>query len=966
MLMRALLCMLFFVALGATARTMPGNTIYLPDDGRAPSPALEAHRGRLAVQRSVLERYRQRLIRAKAISPRAVLPRVDTFLVTPGGRAMALPATRQVTGLSYTFAEGWTDTEKLALTTFLDAAMSKMVSVYGPPATAGPITLVKGLGTEVSGGEFNVTAMTLTVEAPPDDLATDDSTHYGLNLIHLMLHAFRAPALLGFDAWEEGMARAAADVVMLQMRPDFPLIYSLSYLLPLYDSLNQPALANSTFFPAQGIPQLQMWRIGMAEAAWLKVYAEHPSFFRDFNQAYYAAGGAAGNLTALKSLAAGAATMVEGFSFADWYARQHVLQPVATVGRHLYVYPVPLLDNVSLQIYSYFTNAEGSETAVAGTAALEYWSFDNLPLYPEEGSEVAISATGDFTGVGFINPSFYNIGDIPTQRIKIIVSLDGLRNVVYYPYYARGTDEDENEVFGAVVGADSGSLRIYLPGVPLNATPVVQGAFSQQLPNGDITFFAPVKFVYTGSDNKEVTLWRNVGPGFYAPVLVVGSETAATLRRTFTPGLALVSFPITPNQADPGVLFGYSAGSPDFRMAWWDPSLADASKYRLYPSVPPIAPGRAYWIDLLTSKTVDLVGNLPASDDPRILTLLPGWNMIGNTYTAPLNPWTMRIESGSAAFSVRDAMLKNIIGPVWTYSGGNYVVRNTLDAWEGGWIYNNTGGQLVLRQTTGRAATRAADVEMTRLLTEGGWGIALQARTTTSRDSAAVLGVAPGAQPGIDGLDWQKPPAIGRTVRLAFVHPSRATVGAQYASDIRGSVGALGETWEVEITSRETGSVSLLWPNLKAVPPQYQMILEDAVSGARQYMRTTPAYSYLSRGTVEAPEARRFRIIVETRRDVPLQITRFQVTPTRSRGASIQVATTSAAYLTLQIRSPLGKLIRTITVPASRANDPIVVGWDGRGTGGKLVPTGTYLIMLTARTAEGFVTRRSLPLVVRE
>ncbi|HOS43660.1 MAG TPA: hypothetical protein PK794_08225, partial [Armatimonadota bacterium] len=852
-------------------------------DGRGPAPALEAHRARQAAQRAALERYRQRLIQARAISPRAVLPRFDTFLAVPGGRATAPAPTRQLTGMSYTFAEGWTHAEQLALTAFLDAAMSKMVSVYGPPATAGPITLVKGLGTEVGGGEFNLTTMTLTVEAPPDDLATDDSTHYGLNLIHLMLHAFRAPALLAFDAWEEGMARAAAAVVMLQLRPDFPLIYSLSYLLPLYDSLNQPALANSTFFPAQGIPQLQMWRIGMAEAAWLKVYAEHPTFFRDFNQAYYAAPGAAGNLATLKSLAAGAAATVEGFSFADWYARQHVLQPVATVGPRLYVYPVPLLDNISLQIYSYLTGADGAETAVAGTASLEYWSFDNLPLYPEEGNTAAISAGGDFPGVGFINPSFYNIGDIPTQRIKIVVSLGNLRAVVYYPYYARGTDDDENEVFGTVVGADGGALRMYLPGIPLNATPVVQGAFSQQLPNGDITFFAPVKFVYTGTDNTEVILWRNVGPGFYAPVLVVGSETAATLRRTFAPGLALVSFPITPNQADPGVLFGYSAGSPDFRLAWWDPSLSDAAKYRLYPSVPPIAPGRAYWIDLLTANTVDLVGNLPASDDPRTLTLLPGWNMIGNTYTAPLNPWAMQIESGSAAYSVRDAMLKNIVGPVWTYAGGHYVVRNTLGAWEGGWLYNNTGGQLILRQSTGRAATRAADVEMTRLLTDGGWGIALQARTATARDAAAILGVAPGARAGVDGLDWQKPPAMGRAVRLAFVHPARATAGAQYASDIRETVSALGETWDVEVTARETGQVTLLWPNLKAVPPQYQLILEDAVSGARQYMRTSPAYSYLSRGSAEAPETRRFRIIVEPRRDAPLQITRFQVTPTRSR-----------------------------------------------------------------------------------
>ena len=96
---------------------------------------------------------------------------------------------------------------------FLTRAYPILVNIYGPPATTGTLTLVQG-GTQtgVEGGEFNASTMTLTLEPLPTDFATTDGTQYGYNLLHLILHAFHAPALIGFDAWEEGMARAAATV----------------------------------------------------------------------------------------------------------------------------------------------------------------------------------------------------------------------------------------------------------------------------------------------------------------------------------------------------------------------------------------------------------------------------------------------------------------------------------------------------------------------------------------------------------------------------------------------------------------------------------------------------------------------------------------------------------------------------------------------------------------------------------
>jgi hypothetical protein len=52
-------------------------------------------------------------------------------------------------------------------------------------------------------------------------------------------------------------------------------------------------------------------------------------------------------------------------------------------------------------------------------------------------------------------------------------------------------------------------------------------------------------------------------------------------------------------------------------------------------------------------------------------------------------------------------------------------------------------------------------------------------------------------------------------------------------------------------------------------------------------------------------------------------------------------------------------------VPTAQANEQVTIPWDGRANGGKLLPTGTYLITVTARTADGYVLRRNQPLVLQ-
>ncbi|HEY3416223.1 MAG TPA: hypothetical protein VGM23_05000, partial [Armatimonadota bacterium] len=914
----------------------------------------------------------------------------------------ALPAKRSRTTygngtLSFAY-QGWTTQEQTDLERFITIAYPRLVNIYGAPADTRTLTLIKGSVSSngYDWGEYDPVANTLTLEPLPEDFTTGDFSQYGLSILHQILHAFRAPAIINFDAWEEGMAWAAAMVTMNNIYPElfsggtYPMVNHYLYLLPLYDMLNQPPLATPSFFPDGNISSMSIWRLGMATSGWLKVYTENPSFFSAFNNAYYlqySTNPAAGSdLTTLKSLVASTVPTVENETFQLWYDHQYALKPVATIGNQFYIFTVPLPDNtgdgkysISMLLYYYRNDVTGSgitETPLTGTATLDYTSYDHLPLYPEEGNQVSIGTDPNLpAGTGNISPTFVNIGEIEQQRIRISTTIPGLAPIItYFPYAVAGQDGNENQFFGVTIGADDGTLHINMPNSNLADMTVIQGSFSQKLPFGDIASFAKTTIVYTAADNTQKTYYRNVGPGFYVPILTVGSETQGSLTHTFAPGLAMVSFPITPTDPDAGVLLGFGADSPNLQLSWYDPSTLN---YRTYPAIPSLIPGRGFWLKLASLVTANVSGAIPSPDSPLSITLDPGWNMIGNAFNSALDPWSMSIEAGSVNYRMTDAVSQQIVGPAWTYDtvGGSYTLSNGLQSWEGAWVYNNTGGPLTLVQTppskmavrAGRSTALAtqrsvAAGDFVRRFNLGGWSLALRANAPNSRDFSTYLGVAPTAKATVDGLDWVKPPAVGNGVRAALVHPGAPTAGAAYATDIRGSIGTSGESWTVQVTTKERGQVTLSWPNLRNVPPQYELTLEDLSSGALRYMRTAASYQFQSSGTPETPDVRSFRVTVRQRGDTPLKILSMSVAPMRGAGGlNVNVTLSSDADLVMDVRTTTGRLIRTVTAPATRGMAPAMLSWNGRDNEGRIVPSGMYLLAVRAQTPTGYsISRTSL------
>ena len=890
--------MLLLCSLAALASSMPSNTLYLGDASRGPraQQVLRAHRAHLRADMAAISRMHDVLLSHHAISQRMALPRFDTFIMDGAPGSVPLAPRRKRDGATplLTFAyQGWNANQRTSLSTLLAVAYNQMVNVYGPPMTSGTLTIIQGGEQDaLQGGELDITnpaQMTLTVGPLTGDFSTDDNDPYIYDLLHLILHAFHAPALIGYDAWEDGMARAAAAVIITSLRPNYSLMNNLTYLLPLYDYLNQPGLATSAFFPAQDIPLMSTWRVGMAMAAWLKMYTEYPYFFQQFNTAYAAQvlGGntaLAGNLAALKTLLAGFAPTVEGIPFARWYNCQYVLQSTALVGQRLFMFPTPLQDNIILQIYYFFTNADGTENPLSGQANLVYLTDNQVALYPAEGNQVTISATGQSPGLGIITPSFYHIGETATQCISIQVTVADQSLTTYFPYMERGENEgDENTFFGCTLGANDGTLNISYAGNTLSPTTIVQGAFAQSIPfngaNNDLSFFTAVQFSYTSSDGSStVILQRDVGPGFYSALLPVADNTAVTLTTTFLNGVQMVSFPLTPTantlgKIDAATVLGLPARS--LQLAWWNPTQ---QKYLYYPdsAIPSIAPGQAYWLKLPSSQMVTISGTQLPRDDPRGIVLQPGWNLVGNTYNAALYQWDMSVATSSGNYTLLDALTEGYVGPVWCYNAnGAYEINNTLAAWEGGWMVNNTTQPITLFQTNAsrmqadrNTLTRSVNQGLA-LFSSGGWAVPLRACTSSAQDNVAYLGVNVNARSGVNGLDWLKPPpATANGVRLAFINPARSAAGPLYASDIRPCINPKGEIWECIVTSTKNDQVTLSWPDLSFVPSQYQLRLEDEASNTCLNMYASQNYRYQAKGSTAQPDVRHFRVIITARKSV--------------------------------------------------------------------------------------------------
>ncbi len=910
---------------------------------------------------------------------------VDMVVVLrEGGRIIQPARTRYGDGtLSFTF-EGWSAAQEAFLRSVINAAVPLIESVYGKPAQSGTVKVVNydaqiGDRDAVAGGIFN--ASTNEILFP----VYNSEKSVLINMVHVLVHAFHGPLVFDYDAWEEGFARAVTMLVAHRVAqalgiadPDGFFKTDPNYhALPFYDLLNQPALGNNVFI-APSLKQLPISpgqvggmylpRMQMAGSAWLKVYMEDNEFFKKFNAQYYAQYNPnetirlSGDVPRLKAIAAQvlAGGTVEGLPFDRWYERQYVLDTSISFGKKVYAWVIPDRadpgqDNpgIAIVLMHYHTGADGDETPLNDVCYPTYWDYNqqNRLFLGAQYERIDI-----VDGEGTVAPQFINIGG--AQRVLIDLPLGGLHLRIPYAAGYGGTTATPNNLYGAVLGLDTGTVEVTSNLGVQATTSLAQGGFGLQLPSP--AFEQPARYTITVKDSSgNVVATRQVNLAYSEAVVTLeATDTAQTLTHSFPEGLQMVSLPILPFATDNADALG--AARSGFLLAHWRQDKPGDNKYELYPTAPPFRPGVGYWLKLRSGIIADIRGVLPRSDQNFTIATTYGWNQIGNPFTTPVDVADLQVQyllNDPVPFAT--AVSKGWIGAtVWRYNRltNSYEPATTLQPWEGYWLRVLVTEGVTLTfpaPATRRAGSRAQMPERT------GWLITLTAR---AGESAVQVRVGQSAQASdrFDPLwDSEAPPAFGQMLDFAVRNSDWGMYAGRYAVDVRGR--NTRTVWNLQVqTPAPEMETTITWNDLRLVPEDTRLILVDEASGRRYNLHAVSSVTVRT----DSAASRSLQLIAEPRSSVPLRILQLRAQRTRGGTVSIQFTLSADAQVLAEVFSASGTPIRVLQSGTPSRAGIQSLSWDGRDAGGTAVPAGAYLVRLRAQTEDGTSAQAILPVVV--
>ncbi|MES2463080.1 MAG: hypothetical protein V4671_21050 [Armatimonadota bacterium] len=875
-------------------------------------------------------------------------------LVNPVSATRAA-GTRAFGGGELTFRySGFSESDLAYIRPFVDLVYPRIKILYGNPAASAEVEIVN-TGDSKSGsvsdvqliafGSYNASTNQILLPRYSNNdaaLTLNQESIYPALLLNL-IHAFHGPAVFQYDAWEQGMARAAAAVIARDpavqnfvaangatfFSQDPSANFFLS-LLRLYEVLNQPALGNRTFFPPsqantpldglETAGKMFLVRLGMSGAVWLKLHIENQQFFQKFNAEYYAQvsgnGNIAGDVPALRAMAGRQLPAgVEGIPFDDWFVRQYILDTSVSVGSKVYAFVIPGdagdADNLqsALTILNYFnTKADGDETLLNGRAYATYLDSDNAPVQAGEGSAPVQDGEGRFTMNVFTDQTS-GVG-----RYSLNFAVGGLVARTYLPI---GFNTDFQ---GVVAGAGSLSGSVALQQVTLppvssrsGTTSINNGAFGRALgsPATDLS----VTTVTLTSGGSTSTYRFNTGDGRYYAILRP-QGVAMTVTRAFPQSSLpnLVSFPVRPFSPQPDVALGLP--STDFLLNTWDnptgsykafaPGQASGSR---------LEPGNGYWLKVggVSGSTVRMTGTAPPTDTDYTIAAPLGWSLIGSPFGTDINLSDISVQwLQNDPIPWDEAVGSYVQAQVYGFdpasqANGGYNTTDVLKGteWKGYWIRTRVPGGVTLivpgpdsptrSQAVRSAITRSAGLPAVptrsaapRRNGRPEWSVRLTAEQSTggpefSNRGTATLGAAKDATRGVDPFwDQETPPAIVPGVQVSFTNPEAAatrSTGGNVVADYRDSA---------------TAGRAATWNLVVNTPVSGPATLRwDGVGTAPRRTRLTlvdtvsgarvPLRSRSSyTWTGDAGKTRAFQILSEPERSLPLAITNVNFQPVRT------------------------------------------------------------------------------------
>ncbi len=929
---------------------------------------LPAHRERVEQVAQAVRVWKQRGL----IPPHATVS-VDSMACASSGYPAPERSRNGVNQLTFSFdaqagETPWTESQKAYMQVVVNNAIAEINAVYGAPGWSGVVRIVNDDAQmsdrdAVSGGVYVVDRNVILFPVYNSPISVV------VNLVHMMIHAWHGPATLYYDAWEEGMARAATMLVaprvarraMAQLGLTENDIWQIAtdtnfHALPFYDLLNQPSLAHSAF----SAPNLRnqpiyigqiggMWlpRYMMAGSAWLKIALDNPTVFSSFNAALYARvatdPGVRGRVSDLRQMLATVAPTVEGRSCDDWFVRQHVLNNGITPGRKVYAFVVPIrtsgnLGNTAAVTVMYWqTSSDGTETPLSGTCYPAYWSYDLAePLYLGEQYETVSIEEGE----GNVAPVFDSTAIGGAQRVWMEFPIASQSTRLAFPAGFLGSSAAPNTLCGVVDGLDTGTVEVQAAGMSPVSLPVVRGGFGGSLPAP--AFQSPARYQFTVKNASGATIAvQQLNLGYEQAFVVLEAQEVDTISINIPAGLSLMGLPCWPYVIDSATLLGMPANQ--LLLARWTPELAQEDRYVLYPNTPAFAPGRGFWLKTSTPIARTVTGKVAQTGAP--IALAYGWNMIANPFITTLSRSQLQIRyRNDNPVSYSDAIARQYIGPMFRYNPANGALEQTetLAPFEAAWVR-----VFVAEGVTAyaRAASRQRQ-DADRHVAGDGWRLTLTA-DTGGRRASAVLGGSSIPE------SVESPPGFEGVLALT----SQPASGGRLATDVRKA--DQRAIWRLVLEQGTSENVTLRW-NLQGRVPRGSRLFIRRPGEAQKILLIGSAGELSLSGRTGGPIA---EVICEPMGISALRIQGARAVRTRSGGASVSFTINDDAMVRTSIVDSAGRTIRTVgSAPVSRGVQSMQ--WDGRTDGGTAVGAGLYLIRLEAWNEAGERCQHTVPVMV--
>ena len=248
--------------------------------------------------------------------------------------------------------------------------------------------------------------------------------------------------------------------------------------------------------------------------------------------------------------------------------------------------------------------------------------------------------------------------------------------------------------------------------------------------------------------------------------------------------------------------------------------------------------GKGYFINTKDLATITLSNPTAPSntrDNLFSISLVKGWNQIGNPYTTPIK-WSEAIAFNNATGTVQ--ALK-------TFTGGTYIAGDELTEFQGGFVYATSdisnfkipfkGQTLAGGRVEGRTYSSSID--------EQDWRISFKLGQDEVTNELGAVGMSPDAMEGFDEHDDVTPPRFFDYLELSFGHPEH--FAKKFSRDV---VPTQDEyTWEFSVDSNLHGPAELTWENSAFGNSDKDLFLLDIQTQTLVNMRETARFSFIPR-----------------------------------------------------------------------------------------------------------------------